>query len=103
MSEAEATNERSDGLRRLSGEDAVFVYAETPSMPMHTVGTVVLDPTEVAGGFGYAEIASTVASRIDQMPPFRQRLLEVPFGLGHPVLVDDPDFRIENAHAPEGL
>jgi diacylglycerol O-acyltransferase / wax synthase len=110
VSESEATEERrSNGLHRLSGEDAVFVYAETPSMPMHTVGTVILDPSDVPGGFGYPEIAATVASRIDRMPPFRQRLLEIPFGLGHPVLADDPDFRAENhlhrlaVHAPGGM
>jgi WS/DGAT/MGAT family acyltransferase len=73
---------------------------------MHTMGTVILDPSEVPGGFGYPEIVATVASRIDRMPPFRQRLLEIPFGLGHPLLADDPDFRIENhlhrfaVHAP---
>jgi WS/DGAT/MGAT family acyltransferase len=82
--------------RRLSGEDAVFVYSETPSMPMHTMGTVIIDPTTVTGGFGFEQIAATVAARIHRMPPFRQRLLEIPLGLGHPVLVDDPDFRVEN-------
>ena len=30
------------------------------------------------------------------MPPFRQRLLEVPLGLGSPVLADDPAFRVEH-------
>jgi diacylglycerol O-acyltransferase len=82
--------------RRLSGEDAVFVYGETASMPMHTMGTVLLDASAVPGGFGFDEIARTVASRIHLVPPFRQRLLEVPLSLGHPVLVDDPGFRLEN-------
>jgi diacylglycerol O-acyltransferase len=92
-------------LRRLSGQDALFVYAETPTMPMHTMGTTLLDPSGVDGPFGHAEIVETVASRIHLMPPFRQRLLEVPLGLGHPVLVDDPDFRVEHhmhhRHLPE--
>jgi WS/DGAT/MGAT family acyltransferase len=99
----------SSGLRRLSGLDAVFVYGETQSMFMHTIGTTILDPSKVEGGFGFAEIAATVASRIHRMPPFRQRLLEVPLGIGYPVLVDDPDFRLENhlhrlaVPAPGGL
>jgi len=84
-------------MRRLSGEDAVFVYAETPSMPMHTLGTTILDPAGAPGGaFGFDRIVATVASRLHLVPPFRQRLLEIPLGLGHPVLVDDPGFRIEN-------
>jgi WS/DGAT/MGAT family acyltransferase len=96
-------------LRRLSGEDAIFVYGETPLMPMHTMGTVLLDPSGVPGGFDFERIARTVASRIHLIPPFRQRLLEVPLGLGHPVLVDDPDFDLANhlhrvaVPAPGGL
>jgi WS/DGAT/MGAT family acyltransferase len=95
--------------RRLTGFDAAFVYGETPTMPMHTMGTLILDPSDVPGGFGFDQIAATVASRIHCMPPFRQRLLEVPLGLGHPLLVDDPDFRLENhlhraaVPAPGGL
>jgi len=29
---------------RLSGEDALFVHAETPLMPMHSLGMLILDP-----------------------------------------------------------
>jgi WS/DGAT/MGAT family acyltransferase len=83
-------------LNRLSFTDAVFIYGETASMPMHTMGTVLIDPSDVPGGFGFDQIAETVAARIHLIPPFRQRLLEVPFAIGHPVLVDDPDFRLEN-------
>ena len=31
--------------RRLSALDAMFVHAETPTMPMHTLGTMILDPS----------------------------------------------------------
>jgi diacylglycerol O-acyltransferase len=95
--------------RRLSGQDAIFVYGETPAMPMHTIGTVLLDPSRVTGGFGFEQIEKTLAARIDRMAPFRQRLLEVPLGFGHPMLADDPDFRLENhlhrlaVPAPGGL
>jgi WS/DGAT/MGAT family acyltransferase len=96
-------------MKRLSGRDAVFVYGETPTMPMHTLGTLILDPSGVPGGFGFEQIAATLASRIHRMPSFRQRLLTVPLGIGHPVLADDPDFRLENhlhrlaVPAPGGL
>jgi WS/DGAT/MGAT family acyltransferase len=97
-------------VRRLSGQDAVFVYAETPSMPMHTIGTVILDPPGAPDErFGYDEIVATIESRIHLLPPFRQRLLEIPLALGHPLLVDDPEFRVENhvhrlaVHAPGTL
>jgi WS/DGAT/MGAT family acyltransferase len=84
------------GFRRLSGNDAIFIYAETASMPMHTMGTLILDPSDCTGGFGYDDVVRTFRERIHLIPPFRMRLLEVPFDLGHPVLVDDPEFAIEN-------
>jgi len=84
-----------ESVRRLSGQDAVFVYGETASMPMHTIGTVILDPSDVPGGrFGFEEIVATLESRVHLVPPFRQRLLEIPLGFGHPMLVDDPEFRV---------
>jgi len=83
--------------RRLTGEDAIFVHAETSSMPMHTLGTLILDPSTVPGGrFDRAHVIRHVKRRVHRLAPFRQRLLEAPLGLGPPVLADDPDFRVEN-------
>ncbi len=96
-------------VRRLSGNDAVFVYGETPTMPMHTMGTMILDPSDLPSGFDTERVVKTIRERIHRMPPFRQRLLEIPMGLGHPVLVDDPEFRLEDhvrrigVPAPGGL
>jgi WS/DGAT/MGAT family acyltransferase len=89
--EGDATTER-----RLTGQDAVFVYAETDTITMHTMGTIIIDPSDVPGGFGFDEMKQTVASRIHLLPPFRQRLMEIPLGLGHPILVDDPGFRVDD-------
>jgi WS/DGAT/MGAT family acyltransferase len=76
-------------------------------MPMHTMGTVILDPSDAPGEyFGYDAIVATIEARIHLIRPFRQRLLEIPLGLGHPILVDDPDFQLDNhihrlaVHAP---
>jgi WS/DGAT/MGAT family acyltransferase len=75
----------------------MFVHAEMPSMPMHSLGTLILDPSTVPGGrFDRAHLIRHVKKRIHQMPPFRQRLLEVPLSLGSPVLADDPAFRVEH-------
>jgi diacylglycerol O-acyltransferase / wax synthase len=64
---------------------------------MHSLGTLILDPSTVRGGrFDCAHLIRHVKKRIHQMPPFRQRLLEVPLSLGSPVLADDPAFRVEN-------
>jgi WS/DGAT/MGAT family acyltransferase len=83
--------------RRLCAEDAVFIAGETPSMPMHTMGTLILDPSTAPGGsFDYARVIETVKGRIHRMPPFRQRLVLTPLALDRPQLVDDPYFRVEN-------
>jgi diacylglycerol O-acyltransferase len=94
--------------RRLSGNDAIYLYGESDSMPMHTLGTMIVDASQQPG-FDFDHVLATLRSRIHLMPPFRQRLLEIPFDLGNPMLADDPDFRIENhvrrigAPAPGGL
>ena len=36
-----------------------------------------------------------VAERLHLLPPFRWRLVEVPFGLDHPYWVEDPDFDLD--------
>jgi diacylglycerol O-acyltransferase len=69
-----------------------------------------LDPSDgPCENFGYDEIFANIEARIHHIAPFRQRLLEIPLGLGHPILVDDPHFRLENhihrlaVHAPGTL
>jgi len=94
--------------RRLSGNDAIYLYGENESMPMHTLGTMIVDAS-AHPGFDFDHVLATLRSRIHLLPPFRQRLLEIPFDLGNPILVDDPDFRVENhvrrigVPAPGGL
>lgn len=93
--EAESTTDR--GIRRLSPLDAVFVYGETPSMPMHSLGTMIIDASTLpTGRFDFEHVCRTLERRLHLTPPWRQRLIEVPLGLDHPILVDDPDFRVEN-------
>ena len=41
------------------------------------------------------DIAAVVAGRIDQLPPFHQRLVRVPLGLDHPYWIEDPDFDLD--------
>jgi len=55
-------------MRRLTGQDAVFVYGETPTMPMHTIGTVILDPSDAPGEhFGYDEILARLREELDAL------------------------------------
>jgi len=83
-------------MERLSGLDASFLYLETPTHHMHVALTLVFDPSTVPGGYSFDRMKESIAARIPQAPVFRRRLVEVPFRLGHPVWIDDPDFDIDD-------
>ncbi|HZT65136.1 MAG TPA: wax ester/triacylglycerol synthase family O-acyltransferase [Acidimicrobiales bacterium] len=82
-------------MKRLTGLDAAFVYAETPTMHMHVSMVAVFDPATMPGGYSFDRVRQLVAARLPLIPMFRQRLVEVPFRLHHPVLVDDPEFDLD--------
>ena len=83
---------------RLSAHDASFLYQETASGPMHSVGITVLD-----GHASFADIYEYYARRIHLVPRLRQRAVFVPFNVGHPVWVDDPDFDLANHIKPHQM
>lgn len=80
----------------LSGMDAAFLSLETPSTPMNVVATFVLDASSAEDGCSYGEILRLVEERLPRLAPFRRRLAAVPFGLDHPVWIDDPDFDVRS-------
>lgn len=82
-------------MERLTGLDGAFLSFESPTTHLHILGALLFDPSGVDGGLEFGQVRDMVASRLHLVPPFRQRLLEVPFGLQHPAMVDDPDFDIE--------
>ena len=68
---------------QLAGMDAAFLALETPELPMHVVGVLLLDP---AGGadFSVARLRQVVADRVHLMPPFCRRLVATPLSLDKP-------------------
>ena len=81
-------------MQRLGGNDANFLYWETPSVHMHIGFTAIFErpPDEE---FTLAALRALVSSRLNRLPVLRQRLREVPFGLHHPAWVDDNRFDVE--------
>ena len=77
------------------GLDAKFLYSETASTHMHTLKVAVFDMSRVPGGYSYDEITELFGHRLNRLPPFRRRAVPVPWGLGHPVWVEDPDFDLK--------
>ena len=83
-------------MKRLSGLDATFLYLETPNCHMHVCGLAVYDPSDAPGGWSFEKVKEVYRSRLHLAPPFRQRIVEVPFGLHHPLWIEDPDFDIDH-------
>jgi diacylglycerol O-acyltransferase / wax synthase len=83
-------------VEQLSGQDASFVYMETPTTPMHIGSVGIYDPSTAPGGFvRFKDILRHVESRLDKARSFRQKLVRVPFDLDHPYWVEDANFDIE--------
>lgn len=74
-------------MERLSGLDAGFLYLETPSVFMHTLKLVLLDPAPPSVDVR-AALVEGVKRRIHRFPKLRRRLLDVPFGLHHPLWIE---------------
>ncbi len=88
-------------MRSLVGMDAAFLSLETPTTPMHVGVALVLDPPEgtrslFSPSTRYAQIRRLIQQRVHLVAPLRQRAIRVPFGLHHPVWVDDPDFEVDD-------
>jgi WS/DGAT/MGAT family acyltransferase len=85
------------GYDRLSALDASFLHLERIETPMQVGAVAVLEGApfhDAAGRFRLDDIRSLVASRLHLIPRFRKRIMDVPFGLGYPIWVDDADFDV---------
>jgi diacylglycerol O-acyltransferase len=89
----------------MTGQDASFLYMETPSVHMHTLKITVVDlPDEIPFSDMFDMMRAVVESKLHLAPRFRLRPVEVPAGLHHPVWVKDPKFdlsrHLHRAHIP---
>jgi diacylglycerol O-acyltransferase / wax synthase len=83
-------------MEQLSGQDASFVYFDTPTTPMHIGSVGIYDPSTAPGGFvRFKDILRHIESRLDGARSFRQKLVRVPFDLDHPYWIEDDAFDIE--------
>ncbi len=82
-------------VERLTGQDAQFLYAETPSQHMHTLKIAIVDVTSTTGGYSYDTFRRVVAERLHLLPELRRRVVWAPLRLGHPWWVDDPTFDLD--------
>jgi diacylglycerol O-acyltransferase / wax synthase len=83
-------------LRQLTSLDAQFLALETNRQAGHVGGLAILDPsTRPGGSIACGDIKALLSERLPLLPPFRWKLVEVPFGLDYPYWIDDPDFDLD--------
>ena len=81
-------------MQRLTGQDASFLYTETPTVLMHTLKIQIFE--SVFEDTDYDVLRDRLDAALDIIPMLRQRVMFVPFNLHHPVIVDDPDFDLDS-------
>lgn len=78
------------GYQRLSAMDTALLLVERPPVNMNIGALLIFEHLDATP----QEVVDHVASRMHRLPRFRRKLMEVPFGLGRPVWVDDENFDI---------
>ena len=79
---------------RLTAADATFLRIETAHEPQHVGSVSVIDGTPLrdeCGRVRFGDIRAHVGRRVHRVPRMRQRIMEVPYGQGRPVWIDDAD------------
>jgi WS/DGAT/MGAT family acyltransferase len=83
-------------MKQLSGADSMFLQFERGNNFMHVASLAIYDPsTAPGGGVRFKDVLRFFASRLEQFPQFRRRLVTVPLALDRPYWVEDSCFDVE--------
>jgi diacylglycerol O-acyltransferase len=83
-------------MRQLTSLDAQFLNVESPRVYGHVGSYAVYDPSTAPGGeLTVKDLCRLVGERLHLLPPFRWRLVQVPFGLELPYWVEDEHFDLD--------
>ncbi|WP_101525705.1 wax ester/triacylglycerol synthase family O-acyltransferase [Nocardioides houyundeii] len=83
-------------MHRLVGSDAGFLFIESETQTSTCVDLVVLGPPpQGRAPWSLADLRRHLSARLSRTPALRRRLAQVPLGIGHPLLVDDPEFDLD--------
>jgi WS/DGAT/MGAT family acyltransferase len=77
----------------MDGMSAFMLDQERPGHFMHTLKISIFSPSEIAPS--HEQLRLNLAQCLNTIPMLRWKFLKVPFGLHHPVWVDDPDFDLD--------
>src|SRR3990172_6452239 len=76
--------------RRLSAQDASFLYMERQETPLHIGSIAVFE-----GDMPYERVVANIESKLHLIPRYQQRAVPAPFGINHPTWEWDPDFDLK--------
>jgi WS/DGAT/MGAT family acyltransferase len=76
--------------RRLSAQDASFLYPERKETPLHIGSIAVFD-----GAVSYDRLYASVASKMHLIPRYEQVVMPAPFNIGHPTWEWDQNFDLK--------
>ena len=83
-------------MKRLGIIDSAFINMENPTVPQQIGSLGIYDPSTAPGHFvRFKDVLASFERRLQRLPLFRTRLVEVPFGLDRPYWVLDPAFDVE--------
>src|SRR5206468_5177056 len=70
--------------RRLTAQDASFLYIDRPHQPMHGAWVGLYE-----GEMTLDEVRRAIEARLHLVPRYRQKVVFPPFGIAHPTWEDD--------------
>lgn len=82
-------------MRQLTGLDSAFLTMESSTTVGHVTGVLVLDTETSPVPWTFERFRRHLLSRIPQLTPFTQQLVEVPLGLDRPYWIDAPNFDLD--------
>jgi diacylglycerol O-acyltransferase len=84
------------GAPRLTGLDTAFLALENDYSQMHTLKFGVFEAVKGPADLTAEAIWTVLGRRLHAVPCYTQKLMPVPFGLHHPLLVNATDFNVED-------
>ncbi len=83
-------------LKQLGVLDSAFINLEQPNTPQHIGGLGIYDPSTAPGGkVRFKEVIANFEQRLNSMPLFRTRVVNVPGRIDRPYWVRDEHFDVE--------
>jgi WS/DGAT/MGAT family acyltransferase len=83
-------------MKQLGVLDSAFINLEQRNTPQHVGGLGIYDPSTAPSGFvRFKDVIANFEQRLQRMPLFRTRLVEVPGGVDRPYWVKDANFDVE--------